>query len=132
MTATITNASVEVDDETVDVEGNTLTFMYGLGEVTVRAATRGGEVRVITSEDITTKIGQIKFEVPTTVENANAFRAIKALGAGRIVRVSGISSDGSRLSLTMTQGVMTNDPEIAIQNEGKFPVEFSGAPLISG
>lgn len=125
----LVDASVEVDDENLTVEGNTLVLVEGQGTVTTKAATRGGRVVAVHSADITTKVGMIKFEMPASVTAINLARDIKARGAGRVVRVSGLDAQGNRLGRTLTQGVMTNDPEKAIQNEGKVPVEFSGAPL---
>jgi hypothetical protein len=125
----LVDASVEVDDETVTIEGNTLVLVEGQGTFTTKGATRGGRVVAVHSEDITTKVGMIKFEMPASVASMNLARDFKALGAGRVVRVSGTDAAGNRLGRTLTQGVMSNDPEKAIQNEGKIPIEFSGAPL---
>ena len=126
----LVDASVEVDDETVTLEGGTLVIVEGQGTVTTKAASNGGRVVVVHSEDLTSKIGMVKFEMPASVASLNLARDIKALGAGRVVRVSGSDAQGNRLGRTLTQGVMTNDPEKAIQNEGKVPIEFSGAPLV--
>jgi hypothetical protein len=126
----LVDASVEVDDETVTLEGGTLVIVEGQGTVSTKAATRGGRTVVVHSEDLTTKIGMIKFEMPASVASLNLARDFKALGAGRVVRVSGSDAQGNRLGRTLTQGIMSNDPEKAIQNEGKVPIEFSGAPLV--
>lgn len=125
----LVDASVEVDDEPVTVEGNTLVLVEGQGTVTTKAATKGGRVVAVHSEDITTKVGMIKFEMPASVASMNLARDFKARGAGRVVRVSGTDAAGNRLGRTLTQGVMSNDPEKAVQNEGKVAIEFSGAPL---
>ena len=125
----LVDASIEVDDEAVTVEGNTIVIVEGNGESTTKAATRGGRVVIVISEDITTKVGMVKFEMPASIASMNLSRDFKARGAGRVVRVSGTDAAGNRLGRTLTQGIMTNDPEKAIQNEGKIPIEFSGAPL---
>lgn len=125
----LTNASIEVDDEAVTVEGNTITLVEGQGESTVKTASRGSTPVVVVSEDITTKVGMVKFEMPASISSMNLARDFKNRGAGRVVRVSGIDAQGNRLGRVLTQGVMTNDPEKAVQNEGKIPIEFSGAPL---
>lgn len=125
----LVDASVEVDDEPVTVEGNTIVLVEGQGTVTTKAASRGGKVVAVHSEDITTKVGMVKFEMPASVTSMNLARDFKARGAGRVVRVTGTDAAGNRLGRVLTQGVMANDPEKAVQNEGKIPVEFSGAPL---
>lgn len=127
----LVNASIEVDDETVTVEGNTIVLVEGQGTSSTKAATRGGRPVMIHSQDITTQVGMVKFEMPASVSSMNLARDFKALGAGRVVRVSGIDPDGNRLGRTLTQAIMSNDPEKAIQNEGKVPIEFSGAPLLA-
>ncbi len=125
----LVDASVEVDDETITVEGNTLVIVEGQGTFTTKAATRGGRAVAVHSEDVTTKVGMIKFDMPASVSSMNLARDFKARGAGRVVRVSGTDSQGNRMGRALTHGVMTNDPEKAIQNEGKITIEFSGAPL---
>lgn len=125
----LVDASVEIDDEAVTVEGGSLVIVEGQGTVSTKAATRGGKTVIVHSEDITTRVGMVKFEMPATVKSMNLIRDVKARGASRVIRVSGTDAAGNRLGRTMTQAVMTNDPEKAIQNEGKIAVEFSGAPL---
>lgn len=127
----LVDASVEVDDEAVTVEGNTIVIVEGQGTSSTKAASRGGAPVIIHSNDITSQIGMIKFEMPGSVASMNLSRDFKARGAGRVVRVSGTDQQGNRLGRTLTQAIMSNDPEKAIQNEGKLPVEFSGAPLIA-
>lgn len=125
----LVNASVEVDDEPVTVEGNSIVIIEGQGESTTTAASRGSQTVIVISEDITTKVGMIKFEMPASIASMNLARDFKNRGAGRVVRVSGTDAAGNRLGRVLTQGIMSNDPEKAIQNEGKIPIEFSGAPL---
>lgn len=125
----LVDVSVEVDDEAVLLEGNTLTFTEGLGESTTKGATQGGRTVVVHSQDVTTRISTIKFEMPATVDSLNTSRDWATLGAGRVVRFSGTDPAGNRLGRTMTGGIMSTDPEKAIQSEGKVPVEFAGAPL---
>ena len=126
----LVDASIEVDDEAITIEGNTIAYTEGQGESTVKAATKAGRTVIVISEDITTKVGMIKFEMPATVQSANTSRDFKATPAGRItVRMSGTDAAGNRLGRTLTQGTMVTDPEKAIQNEGKIAVEFRGAPL---
>ena len=127
----LVSASVEVNDDAVTVEANTLALVEGQGESTLKAATRGGVVVMISSEDISTKVGMIKFEMPASVGNMDLSKSWKSLRNGLTVVVSGTDENGNVLTRTLTQGVMTNDPEKSIQNEGKIQIEFSGASLIT-
>lgn len=127
----LVDASVEVDDEPVTISGDSIVFVEGLGEKSVTAASKGGKSVVIISEDISTKIGQVKFEMPATIESINSSREFATKGAGRVVRISGTTPDGTRMGRTLTQAIMTTDPEKQIQNDGKISVEFMGAPLVT-
>ncbi len=127
----LVDASVEVDDETVTLEGNTLEVVEGQGSATTKAATNGGRVVAVHSEDVTTKVGMIKFEMPASINSMNVSRDFKARGAGRVIRVSGTDAQGNRMGRVMRQGLMVTDPPKAIQNEGTIEVEFHGAPLVA-
>ena len=88
----LVDASVEVDDEPITVEGNTLVFVEGQGTVTTKAASRGGKTVAVHSEDITTKVGMIKLEMPASIASNNLARDIKARGPGRVIVVSGVDT----------------------------------------
>ena len=127
----LVDASVEVNDETVIVEGNTITLTEGTGESSVKAASQGGKPVMVVSQDITTKIGKVKFEMPATVASMNLSRDFAVYPKGTtVVRISGTDPAGNRMGRTLTQGTMTNDPEKAIQSDGKISIEFSGLPLV--
>jgi len=126
----LTDASIEVDDEAMPIMGNTIIFTEGLGTSTLIAASQGGKIVMIPSEDISTKVSSIKFSVPCSGEMIDKTRDIKVAGFGRVIRLSGTDAAGRRLGRTFKGGLMTNDPEKAIQAEGAIPVEFNAAPAI--
>lgn len=126
----LVDASVEVDDEALPVVGNTIAYTEGLGESSVTAATQGGKPIVVASQDVTTKISMIKFEVPSSVQMMNATRDIGARGFGRVVRLSGTDPAGNRLGRTFKSALLITDPEKSVQNEGTIPLEFKAAPAI--
>ncbi len=127
----LSDASVEVDDVPWTVEGNTIVLVEGQGTFTTKSASRGSRPVSVHSLDASTLVGMVKFEKPMSVVSANRTRDTKALGPGRVVRVSGTDPDGNRLGRTLNHAVLANDAEKAVQNEGKLPVEFSGDPLIA-
>ena len=127
---TLVDASVEIDDEAFPIKGNTLSFTEGLGESSVESAIQGGKPILIVSQDVTTRVSTVKFEVPTSVDMINKSRDIAAKGAGRTVRVSGTDPAGNRLGRTFKSAIMVTDPEKSIQNEGSIPLEFKAAPAI--
>jgi len=126
----LVDASVSIDDEAFPVKGNTLSFTEGLGESSVEAATQGGKTILIVSQDVTTRVSMVKFEVPTSIDMMNKTRDIAAKGAGRTVRVSGSDPAGNRLGRTFKSAIMVTDPEKSIQNEGSIPLEFKAAPAV--
>ena len=126
----LVDASVEVDDEALPVIGNTISYTEGLGESSVTAASQGGKPILVVSQDLTTKISMIKFEVPASVAMMNATRDIAARGFGRVVRMSGTDPAGNRLGRTFKSGIMVTDPEKNVQNEGTIPLEFKSSPAI--
>jgi hypothetical protein len=128
----LVDASVEVDDVAWTLKGNTLKFKEGQGEYTTTGATKGGRAAIVHSMDINTRVSEISFETPASVDSMDLTRDTKALGPGRVVVISGMDGVGNRMSRTMTQGVMSDDPEKTIQNEGMIAVTFRGAPLVAG
>jgi len=126
----LTDVSVEVDDNAWPVKGNSLSYTEGLGESSVESATQGGKTILIVSQDTTTKVSMVKFEVPTSIDMMNQTRDVHAKGAGRTVRISGTDQAGNRLGRTFKSAIVVSDPEKAIQNEGSIPVEFKSAPAI--
>ncbi len=128
----LTNASVEVNDEPQVIMANTVSVILGGGESDVKGGSKGGAVIPIFSENIETKIGEVKYESPsteTTVENVKAF---KDNGPANVVRVTGVGPAGARVNLTFKSAALVNQPEIAFQSEGTTPFEWKGAPAIIG
>lgn len=126
----LVDAAVEINNQPVTIEGNTISFVEGQGTSSVKAATRAGATVMVASQDVTTRVAMIKFEMPASIQSTEQSRLFKALGVGLLVRISGQDSQGNIFARTMRSGVMTNDPEKAIQNEGKIPIEISGCPLV--
>lgn len=128
----LTNASVEVNDEPQVIMANSVSVIMGGGESDMKAGSKGGAVIPIFSENIETKIGEVKYESPsteTTVENVKAF---KDNGPANVIRVTGISLAGARVNLTFKSAALVNQPEITFQSEGTTPFEWKSAPAIIG
>lgn len=130
MSSILTNVSIEVDDEAIEINPDSVTYNEGLGESTVTAGSKGGRPTTIVSTDETTRVGMIKFEMPATVKAQDLSRDFKARGDERVVKMSGMDSEGNRFGRTLRHGVMTPDSEKEVKNEGKIEIEFKGAPLV--
>ena len=109
---------------------NSVVLIEGTGEASVKMASMGGTLIPIVSEDLSTKVGMVKFEMPATVNSINVSREFRAKGPERVVRVSGTDAGGNRLGRTLMHAIMTNDPDKEIKNEGKISIEFSGSQLV--
>ena len=128
----LTNASIEVNDEPQTIMANTVSIMLGLGESDMKGGSKGGAVVPIFSENIETKIGQVKYEMPSTETSIENIKAFKDNGPANVIRVTGIGPAGARVNLTFKTAALVNDPEAAFQSEGTTPFEWKSAPAIIG
>ena len=128
----LTNASIEVNDIPQAIMGNTVSVMLGLGESDLKAASKGGAVTMVFSENIETKVGQIKYEMPSTETSVENIKEFKDNGPANVVRVTGVGPAGARINLTYKTAAVVNDPEVAFQSEGTTPFEWKAAPAIIG
>jgi len=120
----ISDPSVVVNDITVNVVPNSVSYKSGKGEQSVKVQSAGnGLVSVVTSTNVETKKGMIKFSVYST-EQAIALKELwQSNGGGNVIELGSVN-------LTMSQGTMVNDPEITLSDDGKVELEFQGAPLV--
>lgn len=119
--------TVEVNDEVIEIKPNSLAFKGGLGDITVRHQTGGGEAgsKVITEDD-ETKVGMVKFTLlteTTNVDRVNTWGLLSRNASGNVVRLSGAGFTRSFRGMRLT-----SDPEIGIGAEGEFEVVFEGDP----
>jgi len=120
----ISDPSVVVNDITVNVVPNSVSYKSGNGEQSVKVQSAGnGLVSVVTSTNVETKKGMVKFSVYST-EQAIALKELwQSNGGGNVIELGSVN-------LTMSQGTMVNDPEITLSDDGKVELEFQGAPLV--
>jgi hypothetical protein len=120
----ISDPSVVVNDITVNVVPNSVSYKSGKGEQSVKVQSAGnGLVSVVTSTNVETKKGMVKFSVYST-EQAIALKELwQSNGGGNVIELGSVN-------LTMSQGTMVNDPEITLSDDGKVELEFQGAPLV--
>jgi hypothetical protein len=120
----ISDPSVVVNDITVNVVPNSVSYKSGKGEKSVKVQSAGnGLVSVVNSTNVETKKGMVKFSVYST-EQAIALKELwQSNGGGNVIELGSVN-------LTMSQGTMVNDPEITLSDDGKVELEFQGAPLV--
>lgn len=128
----LTNASVEVNDEPQVIMANTVSVILGGGESDIKGGSKGGAVIPIFSENIETKIGEVKYESPSTETTVENIKAYKDNGPANVVRVTGVGPAGARVNLTFKTAALVNQPEIAFQSEGTASFEWKSQPAIIG
>lgn len=119
----ISTSSVRVDSTDYAIKAGSLYYEDGFPESEV-TATEGGEL--IWSEDPTTAIGVIKFELPSIEENLDSIRKFQT-GIHSIKIYDPKTTSWSR---TMLSGKSINDSGKQTGADGSFEVTFKGSPLV--
>ncbi len=126
----LSDVAVEVNDDTIGVEPGTVSYTEGFGEAKVRAAsTGGGGTELIFGRDIAEAISMVKFEMPATIPNVELLRGWQASIGVNTVQLSA-SFGGQSFTRTLTEGTVTNNPEVEIGPESTIEVEFKGNPVV--
>lgn len=122
----LSNPSVQINDETIAIVPNSLTYKRGAGDVSVRAQSAGGDsVEAVVTENAETKISMVKFNMYLTDTNREAIRGWQnnRFNGGNTIR---FSERGSTEPLSFTGMNVTTDPEYSIGADGSVEVEFMG------
>jgi len=118
--------AVIVNDATVGIKPNSLSYTEGDPERKKRTASFGGSVvETVTTEDITTRYSMMKFTLLTTSENISLHKSWQSRKDNNTV---GWIEEG--ISRTITNAAIVNKPEINPGFEGEFEIEFQGDPAI--
>lgn len=118
--------TVEVNDEVIEIKPNSLSYKEGFGETKLRVVSSGGnQTRQIATEDISTKMGMVKFTVIVDLDTPDKIRSWQALSDGNVVRFS-----DSGVTRTFQMATIVNDPEVALGVDAEVEVEFSSRPAV--
>ena len=124
MPINISDATLIVNDEVIGTIANSVKYNDGFGEATqIGMSTGGGKVEPVYSRDLSTAIGKVVAEIPTTVANAELIRTWKANENRNVVQIVTETAEGS-LTRTFTQAALTSDPEVSIGSEASITIEF--------
>ena len=119
------DAVVNVNNESVGIVPNSLTFTEGLGEQKVLPVSDGGgRVAQVFANDLESAFASVKFSMRTTVENIALARSWKVSGNTNVVVVSGDDAEGNDFIRTFTQASVTSDYEVDISSDGVIEIEF--------
>jgi hypothetical protein len=123
----LSNITLQVNGVVVPYVPNTLTSVNGRGERKIMTLTGGGaSLKHVFSEDITTRMGKISFQVVSTAFDIQNVNAWQDNGFRNVVVLSDAETG---YSLTMQKATIVNDPEFSYSADGVISVEFQGTPL---
>ena len=124
MSRVLSDPTVLINNEVVAIVPNSLKFKLGRGESKVLPQSSGnGEIETVYSENVETKIGEVKLELRVTAKNIEVVEALKLNKS-----YNGISITEDDFNLTYNNMAMMNDPEIPATSDGKIELHFEGDP----
>ena len=125
-TRTLSNPSVEVNDQVIGIIPNSLSYKKGQGDKSVKAQSAGGNaIEVVVSENAETKISMAKFKLYNTKENFDLLNSWLDNVSGSTIRLS----EGALIE-SFRNMIVTTEPERAIGADGELEVEFMGQPVL--
>ena len=117
---------IRINNETFSIVPGSASYISGAGESSVRAQSSGnGEVTMVYSEDVTTKIAKFKVSVYATAEKLKKIKELKTNKANNYVTINDID-----VQEVLTDAAIINDPEFNFSNDGEVEIEFAGKPNI--
>lgn len=127
MAVQMNDISILVNNETIAYTADSLSWKDGFGDYAVRnAIVGGGQTEQIFSKDLATKVGMVKFTVPTTAENEALKRAWKSNDNNNVVELVG--PIGSGFTKIFTLAMILDDPESGSATDGNIEIEFNSNP----
>lgn len=127
MVKQLNDITVVVNNEIVSYIADSLAWVDGFGEYTMRnAIVGGGQTETVFSKALETKKGMVKFSMPTTAKHEDWKRQWKLLENENVVEL--IGPVGSGFTKVFTAAAVLNDPESSSANEGNIEIEFNSNP----
>lgn len=122
---TLSNPTVEVNDVSIAIVPNSLSYKNGSGDKKVLTQSSGGNaIEVVITEDAETKKSMVKFKLYNTAGNIQLTKDWGALFSNTI----SISED--QIAESFQDMVIITEPEKDIGADGNLELEFEGAPSI--
>lgn len=124
----LSNPTIRVNNIAIGFKPNSLSIKLGKGETSVKGVSVGGGLSdVAISENIEDRVSMIKFSLYSTNELIDFFNIWKNMD---ISFGNDIKIFDRNFNATLSQGVITNDPEIAIGVDADFEVDFKGNIIV--
>lgn len=122
------NPTILINNVPVSIMPNSFKFTDGKGDVKVRAMSAGGNsVVTIHTQDTSTKVGKVEFELGVTAQNRQIASNWKDNIGGNLIQAI---QNGIPMPIIFQNCSMTNDPSWEATADGKCKIEFMGDPAI--
>ncbi|MGD9276251.1 MAG: hypothetical protein PVJ67_03710 [Candidatus Pacearchaeota archaeon] len=124
----LSNPTIRIDNIVIVPKANTTMINNGFGEKKVTGISSGGGTSgIAVSEDVSTRIGKIKFALFTTPQNLEYLRTWQSVDIAVGVSIS--VSEGT-FSVSGQNCVVINNPDANIGVDESFEVEFHCRQLV--
>jgi len=132
MTFVISDPSVVVNNEPVGIVPGTVKFTEGLGEQMMRAQSTGnGNVDQIFSQDVTTNVSMVSFELYNDIDSIELARVWKTNLNANVITVTGTDpTSGKTITRTFSKAALLSDYEVELGSESTFTVDFKSLPAV--
>lgn len=122
---TLSNPTVEVNDDPISIIPNSLSFKTGQGDKGVKTQSAGGNaIEIVVTENAETKKSMVKFKLTNTAKN---LQLVKDWG---VLFANTISISEGEVTESFRDMVITTEPERAIGADGELEIEWEGAPSL--
>lgn len=134
MSTALANPQIVVNNESVSIVPNSVTYTEGAGEQNMRAASAGGaSVEQVFSENVETNFSMVKFSIfpsPTMIDLA---RSWKKNGNANVVSITGtVTEAGSEkvLRRTFNLAAILNDYDVNLGSDTNIEIEFKSQSAV--
>ena len=128
MANALSNPTVQMNDDTISIVPNSLSYVRGKGDVNVRAqSSGGGGATTVSTENAETKVSMVKFSLFLTDANRTLIETWQEnrYNGGNTIR---FSERGSTIPLSFSNMNVTTDPDYSVGADGSVEVELKGDP----
>lgn len=129
MSNALVKPTLIINGEVVNIVPNSLEVVKGTGTRNVKTQSAGaGQTQNVVFDDVSTKVGMIKFKIYNTVPNMNFIDDIAAItDVGNLVQYINIEGQSG----SMNNAIVTNDPSFNLGVDGETEIEMKGSSIQS-
>ena len=122
--STLSNPSVEVNNDAIAIIPNSLSFKKGKGEKKALPQSAGGNsIEIVQTEDAETKKSMVKFSLRNTKSNQDLLDTWQDT-------INTIRLSQGDFVVSFRGMIVTNDPEIQTGADGNLELNFEGTPAV--